>query len=205
MKAAIFKSTISLLRHIIPGDSIRRRVTEVIFAADAVIHRFGGFLNLDSLTAVWVIEHDTDGLVSGIAYRLNPSVFVRDVVSVGRGITPLDLGRVWVDEAINLEGLWTLASRVQYAQTARFRELVFEANLCRVFEKAASVLVEKSALVLIHMNQVTFLVGNAKHLVDEEVRFVIVFHLANAVVHSFLEVGSELGGKFTDFLFDVQV
>ena len=49
-----------------------------------------------------------------------------------------------------------------------------------------------------------FLVGNAKHLVDEEVRFVVVFHLANAVVHSFPEVGSELKGEFTDFLFDVQ-
>ncbi len=145
------------------------------------------------------------GLYPASPTTCNPSVFFRDVVPVGRGVTPLDLDRLCVDEAINLEGLWTLPSRVRYAQTARFRELVFEANLCCVFEKAASVLVEKSALVLIHINQVTFLVGNAKHLVDQEVRFVVVFHLASAGVHSFLEVGSELGGEFTDFLFDVQV
>lgn len=84
-------------------------------------------------------------------------------------------------------------------------ETCVEANLRRVFKKAASVLVEESALVLIHVNQVAFLVGYAKHLVDEKVRFVVVFHLANAIVHPLLEVGSELSGEFTYLLFDVQV
>ena len=164
----------------------------MIFTANAVVQRFEGFLNLDSLAAVRVIKHDSDRLVSGITYRLNPSMLFGNVVAVGRGITPLDLDGVWIDEEINLKGFRSLASCVWYAQTAGLWELVFEINFRCVFEKAARVLVEKLALVLMHVNQVAFLVGDSKHLVDGDMRFVVVLHLANAVVYSFLEGGSEL-------------
>lgn len=181
------------------------RIAEVVFAANATVQRFEGFLYLVSLIAVRVIKHDADRFVTRIAYRLNPCVFFGDVVAVGRGVAPLDLDGVWIYEAIDFKRFRPLATCVWNSQTARLWKLVFEANLRCVFEKAARVLVKESALVLIHVYQVAFLVGHSERLVDEEVRLVVVFHLANAVVYSFLEVGSECGGQFTDFLFDAQV
>jgi len=58
-----------------------------------------------------------------------------NVVAVGRGITPLDLDGVWIDEEINLKGFRSLTSCVWYAQTAGLWKLVFEENFAAFSRK----------------------------------------------------------------------
>src|SRR5439155_20169383 len=80
-------------------------------------------------------------------------------------------------------------------------ELRLETELPGLFQERTGVFVEKPPLILININELPLALGNAEHLVNENVRAVVLLHRNHALVNAALQLGSVTVGQRSYFVF----
>lgn len=143
-----------------------RRLTIMIFALNSTIECLHRLLNFYRLATIRIVKHYSNRSVLSINNRLNPRVFLGDMIPVSCCVPPLDFNGIIIEEAVNLESLWPFAQSILNSSRARVRIGFQETQLCSSLQKCPRILVKKSALVLIFIDQASFNIANSQHLIN---------------------------------------
>src|SRR6266704_1260207 len=105
------------LLYVSPGS-----VGVMILALHALVEAFQGFLDANSLIAIWIIKHHPHRLVTSITNRLHPRMLLGDMIAIRGCIAPLDFQAIAAHQAIHAEKIWLFPVRIWNANRTGVRE-----------------------------------------------------------------------------------
>lgn len=137
---------------------------------------------------------------AGILDCFEPGMFLRDMVAIRCGVSPLNFNSIRLHNTINFKRFRALSLRIRYPLGSGLRVLRFAAKFDGFFDEGTRVLLEKTSLVLIDINEFAILVGDAENLINQLMRCVVGLHLYNPRVDFLLEFRSVLRCERFDFI-----